>query len=71
MEFRGCGSPEVELFHAQLEADVSDLPASPKLKGLQGFTSIHLISPACNATFYSLSDPEAFKSSCKWHSIPF
>lgn len=65
MEFRVYRSPEVEPFHAHLEADVSDLPASRKLNGLQGFTSIHFMTLACKATFYSLTDPEPFEPSSR------
>ncbi|KAF9464321.1 hypothetical protein BDZ94DRAFT_1308102 [Collybia nuda] len=56
-------SPNAQVFHVQLDADVSDLPASHKLNGLQGFTSTYFMNPLCKATFYSLTDPKAFKPS--------
>jgi hypothetical protein len=63
VELQVYGSPNVQLFHAQLNADVSDLPASHKLNGLQGFMSIHFMSLLCTAMFYSLTNSKAFKPS--------
>lgn len=59
--FPVCDKLQPELFHAQLAMDVSDLPASRKMSGLQLYTSIFFMCPDCPATFYSLlTDPASF-----------
>ncbi|PBK94055.1 hypothetical protein ARMGADRAFT_1029884 [Armillaria gallica] len=58
--FPVCDKLQPELFHTQLAMDISDLPASWKMSGLQLYTSIFFMCPDCPATFYSLTDPASF-----------
>lgn len=59
------GQDDPLLFHGQLALDVSDLPASRKADGLQGFTSILFMCSECPATFYSLTDAPSFDPTSK------
>ncbi|KAJ7603249.1 hypothetical protein DFH06DRAFT_1114701 [Mycena polygramma] len=61
--FHVHGKAEPELFHVQIASDVSDLPASRKTSGLLSYTSKYFMCDHCDATFYSLVDPDTFNSS--------
>jgi hypothetical protein len=59
-QFRVHGHEQREIAHCQLQANVSDLPASRKVSGLAGHMSKHFMCPFCEMPFYRLVDPNCY-----------
>ena len=54
------GRDERPVVHGSLYLDCSDLPASRKVSGLRGHSSVKWMCPLCNAYLWDIMFPEGF-----------
>ncbi|KIK44122.1 hypothetical protein CY34DRAFT_54623, partial [Suillus luteus UH-Slu-Lm8-n1] len=76
VEFTVHGHDDPEVSHSHLYCNVSDLPSSRKVTGLQGHSSKFFMCPTCKTPSFSLShpsgfDPSNFKDRDDWRYIKY
>ncbi|KAG2114909.1 hypothetical protein BD769DRAFT_1629975 [Suillus cothurnatus] len=63
IEFTVHGHDDPEVSHSHLYCNVSDLPSSCKVTGLQGHSSKFFMCPTCKTPSFSLAHPSCFNPS--------
>ncbi|KAG1855341.1 hypothetical protein DFJ58DRAFT_880847 [Suillus subalutaceus] len=63
VEFTVHGHDDPEVSHSHLYCNVSDLPSSRKVTGLQGHSSKFFMCPTCKTPSFSLAHPSCFDPS--------
>ncbi|KAG1731841.1 uncharacterized protein EDB91DRAFT_1238875 [Suillus paluster] len=76
VEFTVHGHDDPEVSHSHLYCNISDLPSSRKVTGLQGHSSKFFMCPTCKTPSFSLAhpscfDPSNFKDRDDWRYIKY
>jgi hypothetical protein len=69
IEFTVHGHDDPEVSHSHLYCNVSDLPSSRKVTGLQGHSSKFFMCPTCKTPSFSLAHPSCFNPSSTYLTV--